>query len=45
MDEEGHLSRRVNIFVGGRNVRWLQGLETPLESGQTIDIFPPVAGG
>jgi molybdopterin synthase sulfur carrier subunit len=45
MDEDGRLSRRVNIFVGGRNVRWLQGLETPLESGQTIDIFPPVAGG
>ena len=45
MDEDGRLSRRVNIFVGGRNVRWLEGIETPLEPDQTIDIFPPVAGG
>lgn len=45
MDQDGGLSRRVNIFVGGRNVRWLEGLQTRLELDQTIDIFPPVAGG
>jgi molybdopterin synthase sulfur carrier subunit len=45
LDDEGQLSRRVNIFVEGRNARWLQGLETPLEPDQTIDVFPPVAGG
>ena len=44
-DEHGGLSRRVNIFVDGRNVRWLEGLETQLEPGQSVDIFPPVAGG
>ena len=44
-DEDGALSRRVNIFVDGRNVRWLEGLETPLEPEQSVDIFPPVAGG
>jgi molybdopterin synthase sulfur carrier subunit len=45
VDDDGQLSRRVNIFVGGRNARWLEGLETPLEPDQTIDVFPPVAGG
>ena len=45
LDEEGQLSRRVNIFVDGRNARWLQGLDTRLERGHSIDIFPPVAGG
>jgi molybdopterin synthase sulfur carrier subunit len=45
LDDEGQLSRRVNLFVGGRNARWLEGLETPLEPDQTIDVFPPVAGG
>ena len=44
-DEEGGLSRRVNVFVEGRNVRWLEGLETSLEPDQAVDIFPPVAGG
>ena len=44
-DEDGSLSRRVNIFVDGRNVRWLDGLSSPLSRGQKVDVFPPVAGG
>jgi len=44
-DEAGGLSRRVNVFVEGRNIRWLEGLATPLEPDQVVDIFPPVAGG
>jgi molybdopterin synthase sulfur carrier subunit len=44
-DESGGLSRRVNLFVGGRNVRWLHGLATPLRDDQVVDVFPPVAGG
>ncbi len=44
-DEAGGLSRQVAIYVDGRNVRWLQGENTPLEPGQEIAVFPPVAGG
>lgn len=44
-DEQGGLSRRVSIMVDGRNVRWLEGLETPIRPDHKIDIFPPVAGG
>ena len=44
-DEQGDLSRRVSIMVDGRNVRWLEGLQTPITSDHKIDIFPPVAGG
>ena len=44
-DEDGRLSRRVAIFVDGRNVRWLEGEETGIEPGQKVAIFPPVAGG
>ena len=29
----------------GRDVRYLQGLSTPLSPGATLDLFPPVAGG
>ena len=44
-DEEGGLSRRVGIYVEGRNVRWLEGEATPIHADQKIAIFPPVAGG
>lgn len=43
---DGGLSKRANLFVDGRAVRFLpEGLETPLEDGQEIDCFPAVAGG
>ena len=44
-DEDGSLSRRVNILVDGRNARWLDGLSTPVGPEQKVDVFPPVAGG
>ena len=43
--EEGGLSRQVNVFVGGRNVRWLDGGATSLDGVAEVDLFPPVAGG
>ncbi len=43
--EEGGLSRQVNVFIGGRNVRWLEGAETSLDGVEEVDLFPPVAGG
>ncbi|MGH0038575.1 MAG: ubiquitin-like small modifier protein 1 [Myxococcota bacterium] len=43
---EGAVSRQAHIFVDGRGVQWLRdGLETPLEPNQKIDVFPAVAGG
>jgi molybdopterin synthase sulfur carrier subunit len=35
----------VNILKNGRNIYFLAGLDTPLEDGDTIALFPPVAGG
>ena len=43
-DEQGELSRRVNIMLDGRNIRWLEGLATRVDRGQKVEIFPPVAG-
>jgi len=31
--------------VDGRNVLFLQGLETPVQAGQEIAFFPPGGGG
>jgi|SRR5579885_3727934 len=43
--ETGELRPFVNIYVNGRNVRSLQGLETPVPMGATLHILPSVAGG
>ena len=44
-DETAQLRRFVNVFVADEDVRFLQGLDTPVEPGQTVSIVPAVAGG
>ncbi len=44
-DDEGSLRRFVNLYVNGEDVRFLQGLETSLDSGDEVSIIPAVAGG
>ena len=44
-DEAGDLHKFVNIFVSDDDVRYLQGLDTPVKSGDTVSIIPAVAGG
>jgi len=43
--EPGRLSERVSVFRNGRDVRYLEGLDTPVGPDDVLDIFPPVAGG
>ena len=43
--ETGELRPYVNIFVGQENIRYLQGLDTPVEPGDTVHILHSVAGG
>lgn len=44
-DDEGALRRFVNLYVNGEDVRFLQGLETGLKTGDEVAIIPAVAGG
>ncbi len=44
-DDEGKLRRFVNVFVADEDVRFLQGLGTPVPDGHVISIIPAVAGG
>lgn len=44
-DETGTLRRFVNVFLDDEDVRFLDGLETPVSAGQTVSIVPAVAGG
>ena len=45
MDEAGQLRRFVNIYVNGDDVRFSDGLGTPLKDGDEVSIVPAVAGG
>jgi len=45
LDDEGNLRRFVNVFVADDDVRYLQGLDTPVPDGETVAIIPAVAGG
>jgi MoaD family protein len=43
--ENGELRRFVNVYAGGEDIRFGQGLETPLSDGDEVTILPAVAGG
>lgn len=43
-DAEG-LRRFVNVYVGGEDIRFLDGLATPVSDGAEVTILPAVAGG
>jgi molybdopterin synthase sulfur carrier subunit len=43
--EDGALRRFVNVYVGGEDIRFLDGLDTPVPEGGEVQILPAVAGG
>ena len=45
LDEQGAVRRYVNLFVDDEDIRFAQGLATPVTDGQTISVVPAVAGG
>lgn len=44
-DDDGKLRRFVNVFLADEDVRFLDGLLTPVADGATMSIVPAVAGG
>jgi sulfur-carrier protein len=44
-DDDGGLRRFVNVYLGGEDIRFLEGLDTPLKDGDEVTILPAVAGG
>jgi molybdopterin synthase sulfur carrier subunit len=45
LDESGALRKFVNVFVDDDDVRYLDGLDTPVRDNITVSIIPAVAGG
>jgi len=44
-DEDGSLRRFVNVYLAGEDIRFLDGLATPVADGSELTILPAVAGG
>lgn len=45
LEETGEQRRFVNIYLNDEDVRYLQGLETPVDAADVVSILPAVAGG
>ncbi len=43
--QDGDLRRFVNVYLGGEDIRFLDGLDTALPEGSELTILPAVAGG
>ena len=43
--EDGELRRFVNVYLRGEDIRFLEGLATPVTDGDEVTILPAVAGG
>lgn len=44
-NEQGQLRSFVNVYVGDDDIRYLQGIDTPVPDGETVSIIPAIAGG
>lgn len=44
-DEQGRVRRFVNLYVNGDDIRFLNGLDTPVKDGDEVAIVPAIAGG
>lgn len=43
--DDGEVRRFVNVYVGGEDIRFGEGLGTGVEDGGEVTILPAVAGG
>jgi len=39
------LRRHVNVFVNGESIRYLSGIQTPVDDTDEVWILPAVSGG
>jgi molybdopterin synthase sulfur carrier subunit len=44
-DEEGGLSPHVMVFRDSQDIQLMEGLDTPLVPGATINLFAAISGG
>jgi molybdopterin synthase sulfur carrier subunit len=44
-DDNGQIKRYVNVFVNDKEIRALQGANTPVTDSDEVSIVPAMAGG
>jgi sulfur-carrier protein len=44
-DAKGELSTGIHVFLNGRDIRYLDGMDMVIPEDAEIRIFPPVGGG
>ena len=44
-DDSGEIRRFIIVSLNGEDVRYLQGVETPVKDGDEVSIVPAIAGG
>jgi molybdopterin synthase sulfur carrier subunit len=45
LTDQGDLNRFVNVYVNGQDVRYLDGLDTPVAPADEVRLLPAMAGG
>ncbi len=45
LDEDGDIKPQLSVLKNGREVIHIDGTATTLEDGDSLSVFPPVAGG
>ena len=45
LTDEGELNRFVNVYVNGQDVRYPDGLKTPVGERDEVRLLPAMAGG
>ena len=45
VSDNGELHRFVNVYVNGEDIRFIDGIKTPIKTGDEVSIVPAVAGG
>lgn len=44
-DSQGQLHNNIHVFLNGRDIRYLDGLDMAIPEDAQVRIFPPVGGG
>ncbi|WP_436775466.1 MoaD family protein [Yinghuangia sp. YIM S09857] len=45
VEEDGTLRRFVNVYLNDEDIRFIDGIASTLDDGDTVTILPAVAGG